>query len=198
MDDTNGATAAEVAAGKTFWGLKNGSEWGPQTGTYTPAPAAPCDCSSGTLNGTRWCENGGASGTTVTDLLGGPADSSDPTIVGQCLEWAKDASWGGQKPWNDLTGNGNEAHARASAYGAETDNWRLPTRAELYALTHGTEPVRSSTPRAFSAVQSSVYWSSTSFETFPDNAWYVYLGNGIVGVVNKTSGYYVWPVRAGQ
>jgi hypothetical protein len=33
-DDTQGATPAEVLAGKTFWGLNSG-HWGPQTGTLT-------------------------------------------------------------------------------------------------------------------------------------------------------------------
>jgi hypothetical protein len=32
-DNTNGATAAEVFSGKTFWGLNSG-EWGLQSGTY--------------------------------------------------------------------------------------------------------------------------------------------------------------------
>src|SRR5512144_271509 len=32
LDNTNGATAADVRAGKTFWGLTNG-QWGKQTGT---------------------------------------------------------------------------------------------------------------------------------------------------------------------
>ena len=105
VDDTNGATVADVVSDKTFWGLTNG-EWGLQTGTYTPAPSAPCDCADGTLTGTRWCDNG----TTVTDLLGGPADAADPTIVGQCLEWAKNASWGGTKPWRNSSGY-DDAHA---------------------------------------------------------------------------------------
>lgn len=33
VDDTNGATATEVAKGQTFWGLTSG-EWGLQTGSY--------------------------------------------------------------------------------------------------------------------------------------------------------------------
>ena len=193
LDDANGATAADVASGKTYWGLKSGGGWGPQTGAYSPAPSAPCDCAGGTLNGTRWCDNG----TTVTDLLGGPADAADPTIVGQCLEWAKNASWGGLKPWR-VTSDYDDAHARASAYGGETDNWRLPTRAELYALTHGTEAVRSSTMRAFTGVRPYGYWSSTSYAVTPSNAWYVSLGYGYVISNYKTSNFYVWPVRGGQ
>jgi hypothetical protein len=35
LDNTNGAIAAEVPSGKTFWGLTNG-EWGLQTGTQLP------------------------------------------------------------------------------------------------------------------------------------------------------------------
>jgi hypothetical protein len=32
LDASNGASTSDVAAGKTFWGLKSG-EWGLQTGT---------------------------------------------------------------------------------------------------------------------------------------------------------------------
>ena len=38
-DDTNGATTADVAKGKTFWGLNVSSgQWGLQTGTASSAP----------------------------------------------------------------------------------------------------------------------------------------------------------------
>jgi len=96
-----------------------------------------CECAGCTLNGTRWCDNGDG---TVTDLLGHDG-------VGQCLVWAKDASWGGTKPWRNSSTDcshpnytcSDDAHKLASAYGLETENWRLPTLAELHALTHGTE-----------------------------------------------------------
>ena len=37
VDDTSGATQADVLAGKTVWGLTSG-EWGPITGTHPLAP----------------------------------------------------------------------------------------------------------------------------------------------------------------
>ncbi len=37
VDDTYGAVAADVADGKTFWGLSNGA-WGLQAGTLVPIP----------------------------------------------------------------------------------------------------------------------------------------------------------------
>ncbi len=183
VDDTDGAGVADVASGKTFWGLTSG-EWGLQTGTSTGTP--PCNCDSGTLNGTRWCDNGDG---TVTDLLGNGG-------VGQCLVWAQDASWGGGKPWRSSS-NYDDAHTRASAYGAETENWRLPTRAELDALTHGTESVRLGTPRAFTNIQSTAYWSSTSDASNNTYARTV-SGTGAHSSLNKTNGWYVWPVRGGQ
>ena len=139
-----GAISTEVRAGKTYWGLSTG-EWGMQSGKLYGG----CDCANGTLNGTRWCDNGDG---TVTDLLGYNG-------VGQCLEWAQNAGWGGKKLWRANSGY-DDAHTRASAYGGESENWRLPTRAEFYALTHGTEQVRSGTPRAFTGVQPDGYWSS--------------------------------------
>jgi len=51
-DDTNGATAADVADAKEFWGLTDG-QWGPQTGTAAVAPS-------------RFTDNGNE---TVTDTL---------------------------------------------------------------------------------------------------------------------------------
>lgn len=187
VDDTDGATAADVASGKTFWGLTSAAGWGEQTGTLT---SAPCDCSGGMLDGTRWCDNGN---NTVTDLLG---DSTN-NYAGQCLIWAKDASWGGTKPWYDTSGF-DDAHTRASAYGAEPENWRLPTWAELSALTQGTEAVSSGDIRAFAGVQSGSYWSSTSSASYTTHAWSVYLYNGDTGYESKPRANYVWPVRGGQ
>ena len=59
IDDTNGATAADVVSGKTFWGLTTGG-WGPTTGTAAAKPDPPCfnnihryvDCGNGTVHDT--------------------------------------------------------------------------------------------------------------------------------------------------
>ncbi len=186
-----GAISTEVRASKTYWGLTTG-EWGLQSGKLYGG----CHCANGTLNGTRWCDNGDG---TVTDLLGHNG-------VGQCLEWAQDAGWGGEKPWRNSSTDCSspdytcydDAHKRASAYGPEDENWRLPTRAELYALTHGTEAVHSGTPSAFTGVQPSRYWSSTSPEVDPSIAWLVFLNDGGWGISDKAFACYVWPVRGGQ
>jgi len=186
QDNANGATIADVVNGQTFWGLTDG-QWGMQTGTYT---STPCDCSGGALNGTRWCDNGND---TVTDLLG---DSTN-NYAGQCLTWAKSANWGGTRAWRS-GGSYNDAHTRASAYGSEYHNWRLPTMAELRALTNGIEAVSTSNMRAFSNVQSYPYWSSTSYPASTSRAMYVHPVNGTVSSNGKATAFYVWPVRMGQ
>jgi len=90
-------------------------------------------------------------------------------------------------------------HMRACFYGGYMDDWRLPTLAELYGLTHGDEAVLSGTPRAFSGVQSSYYyWSSTTYADDTYLAWSVYLGDGSLGIDAKDEDDYVWPVRGGQ
>ncbi len=46
-----------------------------------------------------------------------------------------------------------------------------------------------------------VDWSSTSYQSggVQEQAWYVFLGNGVVYHLDKTiTDYYVWPVRGGQ
>ena len=198
-DDTNGATTGDVATGKTFWGLNvAGVEWGLRTGTA--AAAACCTC-SGTLVGTRWCDNGDG---TVTDLLGSGGK-------GKCLVWLKDASWGGTKAWRENTvGGWDDAHTRAGLLeaadyawlsdGSVEGDWRLPTKSELVALTTGTEAVSSGNMRAFTGVQSSFYWSSTPYtsEEDPDYAWSVLLSTGNVATYYKPNSHYVWPVRGGQ
>ena len=51
---------------------------------------------------------------------------------------------------------------------------------------------------AFSGVQASHYWSSTTAVNGATDAWYVTLFNGIVSTYDKTITYYVWPLRGGQ
>jgi hypothetical protein len=149
---------------------------------------------TGTMNGTRWCDNGNG---TVRDMTTG-------------LIWLKDASWGETYPWFSCStstvfyrvstlANGAVLSGTPSTLtdGSAAGDWRMPTKAELVALTSGTEAVLSGTPRAFSAVQGFNYWSSSSNGTY--YAWYVNMSNGNVGS-NGPNGLdaYVWPVRNGQ
>lgn len=160
-----------------------------------------CITCAGTLNGTRWCDQGDG---TVKDMTTG-------------LVWLQNAAWGGQKMWRnsstDCSGPNytcyDDAHSRADTLaagaagaglsdGSVEGDWRLPTKAELSGLANGTEAIRSGSPGPFTGVQSSRYWSSTTVATSPSFAWYVTLSNGSRSVGYKGDLYYVWPVRAGQ
>ena len=52
---------------------------------------------------------------------------------------------------------------------------------------------------SFYRVQSSWYWSSSSYVSVPTSARRVNFNDGIVSLVSKDSGLsYIWPVRGGQ
>jgi len=50
----------------------------------------------------------------------------------------------------------------------------------------------------FSGVQSGVYWSSSTFGPSPEKAFSLDLVGGHVSPLDKTTTFYVWPVRGGQ
>jgi hypothetical protein len=149
-----------------------------------------CITCQGTMNGTRWCDNGDG---TVTDMTTG-------------LVWLQDAAWGGTSAFWVNTVSGTNAHDRAAqlksgiAYlsdGSVEGDWRLPTKTELYGLANGTEAVLAGSPRAFTGVQSTtVYWSSTTNGSSTGNAWNVNLNTGTVVSGSKSNSSYVWPVRS--
>ena len=199
-DNTNGATKADVANTKKYWSLRtDGSEsssWGLETGELYGGFTLKA---GGTLVSTRWYDNGDG---TVTDLLGHNG-------AGKGLVWLQKADWGGFKPWQYKTTFYDDVHSR-SGHVREADPttglsdhsvigyWRLPTKSELLALSYGIEYVRSNFPRAFTGVQSSYYWSSTTYTWGSYNAWIVTLDDGTASKGAKVDSFYVWPVRAGQ
>jgi hypothetical protein len=147
-----------------------------------------CVC-TGVLNGTRWCDNGDG---TVTDLT-------------TCLVWLKKADWGGLKPWEDCE-NHDDVHSRVAGLqdgaagadlsdGSDFGDWRLPTLREFDELTHGSEAVLASTPRAFTGVQSSRYWSSLAIAQFAE-AWC--LDDAHYYIDLRSNSHWVWPVRGEQ
>ena len=118
-DNANGATAADVKAGRTFWGLRTDGTWGTTTGTLAFAAAPPCFDLTPFVD----CGNG-----TVTD-----------TVTG--LIWLKNADCFGVKDY--AAANNAAAGLQTGACGL-TDNstpgdWRLPTRAEFEAILSGIE-----------------------------------------------------------
>jgi hypothetical protein len=105
------------------------------------------------------------------------------------------------------------ANSLASGYcgladGSSAGDWRLPNVRELQSLAHygfygpavpntaGTGKLVEGDP--FTGVQSNYYWSSTTFPLSASDVWGVSMYSGKVDVQDKTSAYYVWPVRGGQ
>ncbi|MCK5524749.1 MAG: DUF1566 domain-containing protein, partial [Thiomargarita sp.] len=92
--------------------------------------------------------------------------------------------------------------------GASQTDWRLPNVKEFQSLINFgyASPALSNAAGtaiwtdgdAFSGVQTSYYWSSTTYASNSIYAWYVSLGNGHVNNDYKTNTYYIWPVRGRQ
>lgn len=77
--------------------------------------------------------------------------------------------------------------------------WRLPTVEELASLVDPNEgPPTLPKDHPFINVQSSSYWSSTTFAEATTDAWRVDFSNGVVSDGNKSANRYVWCVRGGQ
>jgi hypothetical protein len=128
------------------------------------------------------------SGDCVTDNLTG-------------LMWTKDANLpNGTKTWQQALDYVAGMNAGTYPNHGYTD-WRLPNRKELYSLMDFSQynpPLSSGHP--FTNVQASNYWSSTTFAYYyyTDDAWVVYMWDGVVGYNYKPNYRYMWPVRGGQ
>ena len=159
---------------------------------YNPRCFIDCE---GTLSASgRWCNQGDG---TVKDMSTG-------------LVWLQKADWGGIYPLWAVFGDPDAHHRAAQLWdgspyegsaglsdeGSVEGDWRLPTKTELVGITVGDEYIRSSQMHFFTGVQADDYWSGTSYATSPYGAWVVGMLSGSVGTGNKSSGYYVWPVRS--
>jgi len=146
-------------------------------------------------------------------------DNSDGVVTDRLtgLIWLKQANYnstgGGTGPatWSEAVdfckalGNGMCGLSDGSSPG----DWRLPNMKELLSLIHygyinpalpNTEGTGQWTPgHPFTNVQSSNYWSATTWAEYTNSAWVVDLGKGNDGTQFKEAWhYYVWPVRGGQ
>ena len=179
------ASPSDVKAGMKYWGLKDGA-WGVKSGTLSGG-GYPC---TGTMNGTRWCDNGNG---TVRDMTTG-------------LIWLKDAGWGGQYPWWSNMSMTTTVFDRVSLVrhgnpetltdGSAAGDWRMPTKAEMVVLGSGKEAVLVGTPRSFNYVQGDWYWTSVSQGII--DAVMISMTDGIYWNYYKDANAFVWPVRSGQ
>ena len=81
-------------------------------------------------------------------------------------------------------------------------DWRLPNVNELEGLINADEPNTAIWlyTQGVNNVQSSDYWSSTTFAGSTPSAWFVYMLPSLVYFNDKdfSMSFYAWPVRAGQ
>ena len=125
----------------------------------------------------RFTDNGNG---TVTDNLTG-------------LFWLKNANCFGTRQWSTALedANGLANGSCDLTDGSVAGDWRLPSLNELESLVNAAG-------HPFTGVQTSSYWSSTTYASSTSGAWYVNLYDGYVYYNDKTNNNYVWPVRGGQ
>ena len=206
QDNINGAAPGDVISGVGFWGLKE-SAWGLQAGALIPGPVPKTGQTTFYATGDdgdletgvswpnpRFTDNGNG---TVTDNLTG-------------LIWLKNANCFGSRNWTTALNDCNTLTSGSCGLtdGSKAGDWRLPNVEELQSLVHyefygpavpntaGTGQWTEGSP--FNTVQSSYYWSGSTYASFPSSAWYVSMIFGVVDDYDKSCTYYVWPVRGGQ
>ena len=126
------------------------------------------------------------------------------------LIWLKNANAFGLRTWEQALSDANTLSSGSAGLtdGSMAGDWRLPNRKELEslldfayygpALSSASGMSQWTSGDAFIGVQSSIYWSSTTYSGYTAGAWGVDLSDGSVSYGGKANTYYVWPVRAGQ
>jgi len=119
------------------------------------------------------------------------------------LIWLKNANPCGTKNWAGAIAYCNSLASGTAGLtdGSVAGAWRLPNVKELQSLIDfGRYNPSLPAGHPFTGVQSTYYWSSTSYAEFTDVAWFVYMYNGYMRHNgNKSTGdFYVWAVRGGN
>lgn len=163
----------------------------PKTGqTVSYAPGDDGDIQAGVAwPSPRFQDNGDGS---ITDRLTGliwAKDAGTPTIGG-CA--------GGTKSWQEALDY--VVCLNASRYLGYSD-WRVPNINELESLANAGEANLSDwfIHNGFTNVEPYIYWSSTTFPLYPDNAWTIDFRNSSISYYYKLISlvkYYIWPVRS--
>ena len=136
----------------------------------------------------RFTDNGNG---TVTDKLTG-------------LIWMQNANAFGTKNWADALSAANDLKSddlgTGLTDGSKAGDWRLPNARELHSLVdYGRFEPALPEGHPFTGVESSFYWSSTSYQDNANAAYYMDLADGdLIGFDGlKSNSYYVWCVRGG-
>jgi hypothetical protein len=139
-------------------------------------------------------------------------DNNNGTVTDKLtkLIWMKKANAFGMKNWADALTAANGLKSGDFfdlTDGSKPGDWRLPNRRELESLvdcefsnpalpnTQGTGKWEGGDP--FQGVQTSYYWSSSTYAGITTNAWYVNFNDGLVYSHGKSNSNYVWCVRGG-
>jgi hypothetical protein len=138
----------------------------------------------------RFTDNlvGAVSNGTVTDNLTG-------------LIWLKNASCFGYLNWAAALVSANSLASTTCGLsdGSVAGDWRLPSVQELSSMTDLSRSYPAlPTGNLFTNVQPHTYWSSSTNASNTASAWDVDMVFGNVSNYDKSSSYYVWPVRGGQ
>jgi len=140
-------------------------------------------------------------------------DMGDGTVldISTGLIWLKNANCFGQaNVWNNaMSAAATLADGQCGLTdGSQPGDWRLPTKEEWEAFVdiNYSDPAlcnaagngQWSAGDAFDHVLPVTYWSGTSAWWINGYAWYMDMGDGVVGYWTKQGQNFVWPVRAGN
>ena len=130
-------------------------------------------------------------------------DNGDGTVTDNLtgLIWLKNANCFDLRSWSDaLTDSNNLSQGSCGLIDSSVaGNWRLPNVKELHSLIDfGRYDPALPAGHPFTNVQSSYYWSATTYAHDTNNAWGVSMYNGNVSTNGKPNSGYVWPVRGGN
>ena len=141
---------------------------------------------------------------TVTDNLTGLVWLKDANCASQSLDWnnAIDYSAALYDGCEDCFGTTGDC---GLSDGSLAGDWRLPSVKELQslidyayytpALSNAAGTGKWTSGDAFDGVESTYYWSSTTYAVYTPNACFVCLGYGDVDDNHKDTLFRVWPVR---
>lgn len=136
------------------------------------------------------------------------SSNEDGTIADHLtgLVWLQDAGCLGMGNWDEAIDAANALGSGDCGLsdGSFSGDWRLPNVKELLSLIdyQNSEPALP-TNHPFLNVPFSRNWSSTSWASFPQRAWWVILSTGLSDGTNADSdksnsiGYSLWAVRGG-